>query len=161
MKKRMIGIKIDDDSNLPERLRIVSAFMRLEYQELLEKWIWNEEQEYMLDKPSNFIVDMERGANLPKPEDLPDEPVKPEDLPDEPVKPEDLPDEPVKPEDLPDEPVKPELKPFEQKILKLSEQGYSIREIAAKLEAGGVLTAKGMCSWNAGTVHKILTRLKS
>ena len=141
MKKRMIGIKIDDDSNLPERLRIVSAFMRLEYQELLEKWIWNEEQEYMLDKPSNFIVDMERGANLPKPEDLPDEPVKPEDLP--------------------DEPVKPELKPFEQKILKLSEQGYSIREIAAKLEAGGVLTAKGMCSWNAGTVHKILTRLKS
>jgi hypothetical protein len=53
-KTRVIGIKVADESDLPERLKALSQQTRLEYHELLEKWIGQEETEFA-GKPAFYV----------------------------------------------------------------------------------------------------------
>ena len=57
---KMIGIRVPDDSTLPERLRGISNRQRAQYYELLERWITQEESEVTPGQlPINF-----QGAEL-------------------------------------------------------------------------------------------------
>jgi len=168
-KTRMIGIKVSANSPLPERLKALSLKLKMDYEQLLEKWIISEEQ------PGQLKLFSETDEPIVKPKDLQLNPIASEVklfearlaameeqiskitgfLTTETEENSDLVEPEVKPNRRE---VKPELN-HETIILELSREGLSTRQIAARLNSEGIKTATGLENWNHGVVGKILKRL--
>jgi len=53
----MIGIKISNNSKLPERLKTLSQRLGMDYEQMLEKWICSEENPEQLNQSRPFLED--------------------------------------------------------------------------------------------------------
>jgi len=169
-KEKVIGFKVPAESDIQDRLKTIVQKTRLKYGELLKKWIVNEERE--IAELEAKQIPLFGGEKSPGMQELTEECNRLTELENRLL--EKLSAKIAEQDKRITELIAardakhsrqsiPELKSgahdFSERILELSAQGLSARQIARQLEAEGIKTQKGLTHWHHATITNIINKL--